>query len=118
MEKRKNKSITLRFAKENKRTWQFIKSGKKTVETRAGSPKYISLAKGDILIFSCDSKKFSKKIKKVSCFKTISALIKKYDPNLINPGVTTLDGMEEMYYSYPGYREKIREFGLIAFELE
>lgn len=113
----KNKKHTLRFAKQNLQTWQFVKNGKKKIETRAGTNKYLPIKKGDALIFSCSGKKFEKQVKKVTHFKTIKSLIKKYKPGLINPGVNTLKEMEDMYYSYPGYKEKIKKFGILAFEL-
>lgn len=116
--KQKTKIYTLRFAKINKPTWQYIKTGKKDVETRAGSQRYLSIQKGDSLVMSCDGKKFKKEVKKVTHFKTIRALVKKYKLGRINPGVTTLKEMEEIYYSYPGYREKIKTFGILAFEIE
>jgi ASC-1-like (ASCH) protein len=117
MIKETNKSYTLRFAVKNKETWSHIKKGNKKVETRAGTPKYQNVKAGDELILVCSGKRFSKKIKKVMKFKTIRALIKIYKPEIINPGVKTLKEMEAMYYSYPGYREKIKKYGVLAFEL-
>ncbi|HVY36228.1 MAG TPA: hypothetical protein VG982_03075 [Candidatus Paceibacterota bacterium] len=113
-----SRSYTLRFAQKHLQTWQYIKTGKKTVETRAATTKYLPIQTGDTLIFSCAGKKFEKKIKKVTHVKTIAALIKKYPPGVINPGTTTLKEMETMYYSYPGYKEKIATCGILAFELE
>jgi ASC-1-like (ASCH) protein len=115
---RKAKTYTLRFAKGNKDTFEHIKAGRKTVETRAGTVRYRDIQKGDMLVCSCDGKKIQKKVKKVSHFKTIAMLIKKYKPELINPGTKTLKEMEAMYYGYPGYKEKIAEYGVLAFELE
>lgn len=112
------KTTTLRFAKQNKETWKFIKEGKKKVETRAATVKYLKLQKGDTLILSCGANKLKKKVKNVKHFKTVASLIKKYKPGVINPGTTTLKEMEAMYYSYPGYKEKIKKFGILAFELE
>ena len=108
----------LQFAAKNKETWQFIKEGKKKVETRAGTVKYQRVSAGDILVLCCAGKHFEKKVKKVSHVKSISALLKKYKPGLINPGVKTQKEMEAMYFSYPGYQDKIKEFGILAFELE
>ncbi len=118
MEKLKNKTHTLRFAAKNKETWDFVKSGKKKIETRAGTVKYLRVQKGDVLIMSCGKNRLQKKVKNVKHFKTISALIKTYKPDIINPGTSTLKEMEAMYYSYPGYKEKIKAFGVLAFELE
>jgi ASC-1-like (ASCH) protein len=115
---KKAKVHRLRFAAKNKQTWDFIVSGKKKIETRAGTVKYQRVQKGDTLLLCCGKNHLEKKVKNVKHFKTISALIKVYKPAIINPGTTTLKEMEAMYYSYPGYKEKIKEFGILAFELE
>ena len=112
------REVTLRFAKTNIETWKFIKNGKKKVETRAGTVKYLKLQKGDTLVLSCGGSKLKKKIKNIRHFKTVVSLIKKYKPGVINPGCSTIKDMEAMYYSYPGYKEKIKKFGILAFELE
>lgn len=117
-EVQKSKSHTLPFAKDNLNTWRLIKSGKKAVETRAGGPKYIGIKVGDTLIFSCLGKKFSKKVLKITHFKSVSAMLKKYKPNQINPTVTTVKELQAMYDSFPGYKDRLKEFGILAFELE
>jgi ASC-1-like (ASCH) protein len=114
----KQKKHRLVFAKENKDTWENIKVGLKTIETRAGSVKYKKVKKGDILVLFCDGKQFERTVKKVTHVTSVAALIKKYNPSSINPGVHTLKEMEGMYYRYPGYKEKIAQFGILAFELE
>lgn len=118
MERRKNKTYTLRFAKANIETWELIKSGKKKVETRAATIKYLPIKKGDTLILSCSGKKFQKKIKKATHFKTLTSLFRKYSPNTIHPGIGSVKNMIAQYHSFPGYEEKIEEFGILAFELE
>lgn len=114
----KSKSHTLPFAKDNLNTWKLIKSGKKPIETRAGGPKYIGIKAGDTLVFSCVGKKFSKKVTKVTHFKTVSAMLKKYKPNDINLTVTTAKELQAMYDSFSGYKDRLKEFGILAFELE
>ena len=118
MEKRENKTYTLRFAKTNLETWNFIKNGKKKVETRAATLKYLPINRGDTLVLSCSGKKIQKKIKKVTHFKTLTSLFKKYSPNTIHPGIGNEKNMIAQYHSFPGYEEKIKEFGILAFELE
>ena len=113
----KAKTYTLRFAKANLETWQSIKSGKKKVETRAGTIKYLPIKKGDTLIMSCAGKKFKKEIKNVTHFKNLTSLFKKYSPNTIHPGIGGTKNMIVQYHSFPGYKEKIAEFGILAFEL-
>ena len=117
-EEQKSKSHTLPFAKENLNTWELIKSGKKSLETRAGGPKYIDIKAGDTIVFSCLGKKFSKKVIKVINFKTVSAMLKKYKPNEINPTITTAKELQSSYDSFPGYKERLKEFGILAFVLE
>lgn len=112
------KTHVLRFNQVNRQIFEEIKSGKKKVETRAGSSKYSNIQKGDVLKFICGKNSFEKEVSKVINFKTISALLKKYKPEQINPTLTTKKETEEMYYSFPNYREKIKKFGLLAFELK
>lgn len=113
----KSKKYTLRFRAVNKDTFNAIKNGKKKIETRAGSPKYFYIQAGDVLVFVCGKDKFEKKVKKVRKFKSIKALNKVYKPKQINPKTTTMGESEKMYYSFPGYKEKIKKYGLVAMEL-
>lgn len=117
-EEQKSKSHTLPFAKDNLNTWKLIKSGEKSIETRAGGPKYIGIKVGDTLVFSCLGKKFSKKVVKVIHFKTVSAMLKKYKPSQINPTVKTTKELQAMYDSFAGYKQRLKEFGILAFELK
>ena len=107
----------LRFAEINKDTFDFIKSGKKKIETRASTSKYQKIKAGDILVLSCAGKKLEKKVEKVFHFASIKKLLKKYTPNQINPTLHSKKELTDKYYSFPNYKEKIKRFGLIAFEL-
>lgn len=96
-----------------------IKREQKTVETRApGTAKknYGAIEKNDVLFFICGKFRLKKKVKKVQKFKSIKAMLdkipkKKIWPNLKNP---TLKEIENIYYGYPGYRERIKKNGIIA----
>lgn len=112
-----NKKHTLKFNIINRYIFDAIKNGQKKVETRAGSPRYFDIQKGDTLIFVCGKDRFEKKVKKVRKFKSIKTLHKTYKPQEINPKTKTVADSEKMYYSFPGYREKIKKYGLIVFEL-
>lgn len=111
------KKWTLRFAKENKADFDAIKQGLKIVETRAASPKYQSIQAGDVLILSCDGQKIEKEIRQVQHFESIEALFGQVPIANVNPFASSLDAAREKYYSFPGYKEKIKEFGLFAFYL-
>ncbi|HEY4509276.1 MAG TPA: hypothetical protein VJC13_03330 [Candidatus Paceibacterota bacterium] len=108
----------LRFRKVNKADFERLRNGIKSVETRAASLKYRSLEEGDILIFVCGKDKFSKIIKKKYHFKSIDAMFKKIPFKKIWPEVKSAKEPEKIYYSYPNYEEKIKNFGILAFKLK
>jgi ASC-1-like (ASCH) protein len=116
--KKVQKQYTLRFRAVNKDTFENIKSGKKKVETRAASQKYKDIQKGDTIVLSCGAKKYSMKVKKSRVFKSIPAMLKVYRVKDIEPNFRTMSELREAYYSYPNYKEKIKQFGLVALELE
>lgn len=99
-------------------SFKAIKTGQKTVETRAASKKYQNIKAGDILVLTCGEKKLLKTVKRAQVFKSIPALFKKYKVSAIMPWIKTVKQATEAYYSYPDYKEKIKKFGLIALELE
>lgn len=111
------KKHILRFNKKNYQTFDQIRKGSKKVETRAASPKYQSVKKGDILVLTCAGEKLEKIVKKTLHIKSIPTLYKRYKITAINPHITSTKEAYEIFYKYPGYREKIKEFGLMAFEI-
>lgn len=113
-----NKIIQLRFRAVNRDIFEAIKSGKKKIETRAGTEKYRALKTGDTIILVCGSKKFSKKVSKVETFKSIPAILKKYKPEKISPKTHTAQEARDMWYSFPGYKEKIKKYGLVVMHLK
>ncbi len=112
------KTWTLRFRAVDKKNFDQIKDGSKAVETRAATVKYGPIEVGDMLIFSCDGEKFSKKILKKEHYKSIDDMVKKIPFQKIMPDVGSVAEMKKIYASYSGYEEKIREFGIFAFYLE
>jgi ASC-1-like (ASCH) protein len=111
------KTHTLRFRSTDKDIFDAILSGKKKVETRAATARYKGMNKGDKIVFVCGKNKFVKEIKKAQVFKSISSLLKKYKFKQINPSVKSEKELEAMYFSFPGYKEKIKKSGLVALEL-
>ncbi|MBI4992054.1 MAG: ASCH domain-containing protein [Candidatus Harrisonbacteria bacterium] len=112
------KKIKLKFREVDRDIFEAVKSGRKTVETRAATERYKNIKVGDTLILICGKNKLEKKIKRVKVFKTITALLKKYKAKQINPNVRSGEELEKMYYTFPDYKEKIRKSGLIAMELK
>jgi ASC-1-like (ASCH) protein len=88
------------------------------VETRAFSSKYKNIKQGDILTFVCGQEIFEKTVSKTIYFETIEKLLDVYEPSDINPELKTKKETIERYYSFPGYKQKIKEFGIIAFEFK
>ncbi len=110
--------LRIRFRKVNRDVFEAIREKTKQIETRAGTNKYKSVAAGDCLILVCGKNKILKKVKRAEHFKTISALLRKYQPIKINPFCKTKKDIEKMYLSFPGYKEKIRKYGLVAWKFK
>ncbi len=109
---------TLRFKQTDSADFERLRSGVKSVETRAASVKYQSVEEGDTLVFVCGKDKFSKIIKKKYHFKSISAMFKKIPFKKIWPEAKSAKEPEKIYYSYPNYEQKIKKLGIFAFELK
>lgn len=112
------KNWTLRFRQVDKALFEEVRSGFKSIETRAATIKYRSIQKGDTITFVCGKDRFIKQIVGVYHFATPEAMIKKLPLKKIMPLVTSVEEMKKRYYSYPGYEEKIKEHGILAFKLE
>ncbi len=116
------KTLTLRFRARDKANFNLIKSGIKTIETRAATEKYKNIKAGDLLRIVCDcSQKVNsrrevirKRVKRVRYFKNITSMLRAIPGRKINPKFTSVAAAENVYYGYPGYREKIKKFGLVA----
>lgn len=109
---------TLRFRAVNRDIFDAIRSGEKPVETRAATTKYINIKTGDTLRFVCGKNEFKKSIKRVKIFRTTATLLRSYKPEMIAPKAHSKKEIDAMYFSFPGYREKIKKFGIIAFQMK
>ena len=94
-----------------------IRNGEKTIETRAATDRYRKIKQGDILVFTCGDEKLEKEIEKVDYYKSIDEMVKAIDFKKIMPFVSSLKEMEEIYYSFSNYKDKIDKFGLVVFKL-
>ena len=111
-----NKVINLRFRKKDRDIFENIRNGNKVVETRAATARFKNIESGDAVVFVCGRDKFVKKVKNVRIFKSIPAMLKRYKAEQISPQAKSKEELEKMYYSFPNYREKIKKFGLVAFD--
>lgn len=112
------KKIILRFRVVDRDNFNEIKDGLKTVETHAASTRYRDIKKGNILVIVCGKQRITKLVKRVRRFKTIESMLKTIPLKKIMPSVKSAADVHKVYYSYPGYKEKIKEFGLMALELK
>jgi len=111
------KNYTLRFRAVDRARFDEVRSGLKSVETRAATVKYQPIEVGDTLTFVCGEEQFVKEISKKFHWASVDAMVKEIDFKKIMPAVDSVEEMKGVYASYPGYEEKIREFGLFGFEL-
>ncbi len=112
------KETTIRFRAVNRDIFLAIKNGTKKIETRAATKKYQKIQKGDTLVFVCGEGKFKKQIKNTEHFPSVKSLVKKHKPNAINSNAHSEKELSEMYDKFPGYKEKIKEFGIVVWKLE
>ena len=111
------KRRVLCFAIIHRRTFELIRAGKKTVETRAGSSRYQDIEPGDILVFSCGQDRFEKVVKRVYRATTPEELLAQVPFQLISPELNSEEATIERWHSFRGYPERIKEFGLLGFEV-
>lgn len=95
---------TLRFRAVNKDIFLDIKSGKKTVETGAGTERYRNIKAGDMVILVCGKERLEKEVKKAKIFKTIKSLIRAYPIKKITPHLSTVKELEDAYHGYSNYK--------------
>lgn len=101
--------------------FEAIKKDVKTLETRAYIKRYQGVRKGDTLVFEAMST--GEKVERVVVevrgpYATIEQIFKCEDFSKIFPGIGTLTGVKKAYYEFPDYEEKIKEYGLVAFEIK
>ena len=112
------KNWTLRFRAIDKENFDELMSGIKTIETRAATTKYQPIEVGDTLTFTCEDERFMKTITKKYIWPSIDEMLGEVPMQSVMPSVNSVKEMKEEYSSYSGYNEKIREFGLLGFEVK
>jgi ASC-1-like (ASCH) protein len=108
----------IRFRAIDRERFEEVRSGRKSVETRAATIKYQPIIEGDTMTFVCGKEHFTLSVKKKNHFQSPKALFKTIPLKKVMPDLKSVTDAEKRYASYPGYAEKIKEFGLFAFELK
>lgn len=96
------KNYTIRFRIIDKQNFKDIQKKRKTIETRAGSERFRTVATGDTLTIVCGKERIIKTVKKAHHFKTLGATIKalpitkqcqtlKQNKKPVNSGTVILD---------------------------
>jgi len=98
----------------NRDIFEAIKTGKKRVETRAATVRFVAIQPGDTIRMVCGKDIFEKQVKNTAIFKTIPDMLKAYALKDVNPFANSIEDLEKMYYGFPGYREKLKKHGLVA----
>lgn len=111
------KNWTLRFRAVDKKNFEEVRSGIKSIETRAGTIKYQPIKVGDTLVFVCGQGQCFKEITRKFHWPSIDAMVKEINFKKIMPSVESVDEMKKIYASYPDYMKKIKEYGLLGFEI-
>lgn len=112
------KNWTLRFRAIDNDNFEEVKNGIKSIETRAGTIKYQPIEVGDTLTFVCGKDRCTKKIVKKFHWPSIDVMVKEINFKKIMPFVKSVDEMKKAYMSYTDYENKIKEYGLLGFELK
>jgi ASC-1-like (ASCH) protein len=110
------KTWTLIFREVDKDRFEEMRSGVKVIETRAATPKYQPTAIGDEVKFVCGNDSFTRVISKKYQWLSVDEMVKEVPFKKVMPNVDSIEEMKKVYSSYPGYDQKIKEYGLLGFE--
>jgi ASC-1-like (ASCH) protein len=111
------RKFILRFRVTDKANFIEIKNGLKVIETRAATLKYREIKVGDMLVIVCGKQRLERKVKRVLTFTSIGSMVKRIPYKKIMPSVNSLAELRQIYYGYPGYKEKLKKHGVIAFDI-
>jgi ASC-1-like (ASCH) protein len=94
-----------------------VVKGLKIIETRAATIKFRDIAAGDKLKFVCGKDAFEKSIASVKYYSSIDEMLAELPYKKILPSAKNQEDVYKIYWSFPGYKAKIEENGIMAFEL-
>ena len=109
--------MILVFEEVDRENFEKVRSGIKSIETRAGTAKYQAICVGDEIEFQCGTDVFGKKVIKKYQWSTVEAMCAEVPLKKVMPDIDTIDQVKIRYASYPNYPEKIKKFGILGLEL-
>jgi ASC-1-like (ASCH) protein len=110
----------LRIRAADRPIFDALVDGRKTIETRAGSPgarSYNPGQPGDTLLFLCGPARLRRTVTRVAIYPSPEALAAHEDVRRVLPWLTSAADLAALYESFPGYPERIARHGLVAMEL-
>jgi ASC-1-like (ASCH) protein len=114
----------IEFFENDRQIFNRIKTGEKTIEVRSlddpSSPKafYNNLKVGNKLAIFCGEEELVKTVIRVSKYRSVDDLFKTEDvENIFGKDVSEEEAKAQLL-KFPGYKERIEKFGLVAFELK
>ncbi len=114
----KSNPVIFKFREINRDIFDAIKNGAKEIETRAAAEKFRAVKPGEVITCICGDSRFEKRVKTIELFPDIDSVLQRYKPQQIHPALRTRQEIIDMYYSFPGYEEEIKKFGILAFVFE
>src|SRR5581483_12215701 len=111
------KNYRLVFREVDRDKFDEIAEDRKTIETRAATIKYRPITAGDTLIFVCGSDSTKKQVAKVEHFDSLEQMFSHLPLSNILPTAKDTNDAKAIYYSFPGYKDKIEAEGILAFTL-
>ena len=108
---------TLKFEEKDRGRFNEIKEGFKKIETRAANAKYASIEEGDEILFTCGQDSFTKKVLKTYHWPTVEAMCAEVPLEEVMVGLFTVEQAKQRYATYPGYTERIKEGGILGFQI-
>lgn len=112
-----SEKYSLGIRKEDKDIFRAIERGDKTIETRAAKGRFKRIEVGDVLVFNCANEKTEKKVGSVNFYDSVEELAEDLPLQEILPSVSSVEELKERIYGFPHYREKIKNYGIVAFKL-
>lgn len=104
----------LKFREVDRDKFEALKSGEKSIETRAATSKFKNIRPGDTLIVMCGSDNYEKVVKEATIYASLDRLFNNYSYKEILPTSSSLSEAIAVIEGFPGYPEKIRKHGIIA----
>lgn len=109
--------MRLVFREVDRDKFEAARAGRKKIESRAATPKYRDIQAGQSVTIVCGRDSFTKTVKAVRYYQTAQELLQAEGFKNVLPDSASAEAAEQVYYTFPGYKEKIAEHGLVALEL-